>query len=175
MRIGVMLPVGPRSITQAVEAAVVAEQAGFSSAWLANVGIDALTVLALAGKETERIELGTAVVPTYPRHPVMLAQQAATVQAAIGGRLALGIGLSHRVAIEDGLGLDYSRPIPHTREYLTILNGLLEGQRVEFKGELYRVNSAINTYGAPKPPILVAALGPDMLRLCGRLADGTLT
>jgi len=153
-----------------------AEADGFASTWLPQVSsIDALMVLALAGRETERIELGTAVVPTYPRHPTVLAMQALTVQDASGGRLALGIGLSHKFSIENSLGLDYSQPIPHTREYLTILNGLLAGERVSFQGDLYRVNAQVAVAGAKKPPVLVAALGPAMLKLCGRLADGTIT
>jgi F420-dependent oxidoreductase-like protein len=153
-----------------------AEQAGFDSAWLPQVGtVDSLMTLALAGGATSRIELGTAVVPTYPRHPTVLAQQALTVQDATGGRLSLGIGLSHKFMIENSLGLDYSRPIPHTREYLTVLNGLLNGERVSFQGDEYRVNYQLTVPGAKRPPVLVAALGPAMLRLCGRLADGTVT
>ncbi len=96
-------------------------------------------------------------------------------QDASGNRLALGVGLSHRFFIENSLGLDYSRPIPHTREYLTVLNGLLAGETVRFEGELYRVKAQVTVGSAPPPPVLVAALGPAMLRLCGRLADGTIT
>ena len=159
-----------------VERAAAAEAAGFASAWLPQVGtVDALMALALAGRETSHIELGTAVVPTYPRHPTVMAEQALTVQDATGNRLALGIGLSHRFFIENSLGLDYSRPIPHTREYLTILNGLLAGEAVKHQGELYNVKAQVTVGSATKPPVLVAALGPAMLRLCGRLADGTIT
>jgi len=178
MRIGTMLsmpgdPVGTAGI---VERAVEAEALGFDSAWLPQVGtIDALTALALAGRATTGIELGTAVVPTYPRHPTVMAQQALTAQEATGNRLALGIGLSHRFFIENSLGLDYSRPIPHTREYLTVLNGLLRGDAVAHEGDEYRVKAQIAVVGTTKPPVLVAALGPAMLRLCGRLADGTIT
>ena len=178
MRLGTMLSMpGDAAGTRAlVDRAVAAERAGFDSCWLPQVDtIDALTVLALAGSATQRIELGTAVVPTYPRHPTVLAAQALTAQDATANRLALGIGLSHRFMIEDGLGLDYSRPIPHMRDYLTILRGLLRGDRVEHLGETYRVNAQVRVAGATPPPIIVAALGPDMLRLCGRLADGTIT
>jgi len=153
-----------------------AEQAGFASVWLTQVsGLDALTVLAMAARDTSTIELGTAVVPTYPRHPTVLAGQALTVQDASGGRLSLGIGLSHKIVIENSLGLDYSRPVAHMREYLQVLNGLLAGEPVRFAGELYRVSAQITVPGAHKPPVLVAALGPAMLRLSGRLADGTIT
>lgn len=178
MRIGLGLAVSGERPTLAalVREAQRAERAGFHSVWVSNIfGFDALTVLALAGRETEHIELGTFVVPTYPRHPVALAQQALTVQAATGGRLTLGIGLSHRVVIEGRFGLDYSRPLRHMREYLTVLNGLLAQEPVEFTGELYRVSAQLAIADAPKPPVLVAALGPAMLRLAGRLADGTAT
>jgi len=159
-----------------VERAVAAEEAGFASVWLPQVGtVDALMALALAGSHTSSIELGTAVVPTYPRHPTAMAQQALTVQDATNNRLALGIGLSHKFFIEDSLGLDYSRPIPHTRDYLNILNGLLDGEVVKYDGDEYQVKAQVGVDGARKPPVLVAALGPAMLRLCGRLADGTIT
>ncbi len=153
-----------------------AERDGFASIWLANIfGYDALVTLALAGRSTTRIELGTAVVPTYPRHPIALAQQALTVQAASHNRLALGIGLSHRVVIENMLGLDYSKPLRHTREYLTALRGLLSGQPTDYTGQEYRVKAQLSVPGAQPPPILVAALGEQMLALAGTLADGTIT
>jgi 5,10-methylenetetrahydromethanopterin reductase len=178
MRVGTMLSMpGDKVATSGLtERAAAAEAAGFASAWLPQVGtVDALMALALAGRDTSRIELGTAVVPTYPRHPTVLAEQALTVQDATGNRLALGVGLSHRFFIENSLGLDYSRPIPHTREYLTVLNGLLAGEVVKHRGELYNVKAQVTVGTATKPPVLVAALGPAMLRLCGRLADGTIT
>ena len=178
MKIGLVLamPGDTTGVNGLVEKASQAEAAGFASAWLPQVfGVDALTMFAMAGSRTSRIELGTAVVPTYPRHPTALAGQALTTQAATNGRLALGIGLSHKFVIEDMLGLDYSRPVAHMREYLTILNGLLAGEQVSFRGELYRVNAQVTVPGATKPPVLVAALGPAMLKLTGRLADGTIT
>ncbi|MDH4364450.1 MAG: TIGR03564 family F420-dependent LLM class oxidoreductase [Acidimicrobiia bacterium] len=178
MRIGTMLsmPGDPVATAGLRDRAAEAEEAGFASAWLPQVGtVDALTALALAGTATSQIELGTAVVPTYPRHPTALAEQALTVQDATGNRLALGVGLSHRFLIENSLGLDYSRPIAHTREYLAILSGLLAGEAVRFEGELYRVKAQVAVGSAAPPPVLVAALGPGMLRLCGRLADGTIT
>jgi F420-dependent oxidoreductase-like protein len=178
MRIGVGLGIsgGPSGFDDLISQAERAEAAGFASVWVSNIfSYDALTVLAFAGRATRRLELGSFVIPTYPRHPVALAQQALTVQAVTGNRLALGIGLSHKVVIEDMFGLDYSKPIPHTREYLTVLNGLLSGERTTFQGEHYRVAAQLSVPGATRPPVLVAALGPDMLRLCGRLADGTAT
>src|SRR5438105_1920007 len=95
---------------------------GFASVWAAQTfAFDALTALALAGREVDGIELGTAVVPTYPRHPMVLAQQALTVQAAVGGRLVLGIGLSHQIVIEDMFGYSFDRPVRHLREFLSVL------------------------------------------------------
>lgn len=178
MRIGLILsmPGDTTPLSGLVEKTAKAEAAGFASAWMPQVfSIDALTMFAMAGAQTSRIELGTAVIPTYPRHPTALACQALTTQAATNGRLALGIGLSHKMVIEGALGLDYSRPVPHMREYLTVLNGLLAGEQVSFKGELYQVAMQTIVPGATKPPVLVAALGPDMLRLTGRMADGTIT
>ncbi len=178
MRLGTMLsmPGDPCGTQTLSERAAAAEAAGFASVWLPQVNtIDALMSLALAGRDTRTIELGTAVVPTYPRHPMALAAQALTVQDATRNRLALGIGLSHRFFIEDNLGMDYSKPIPHMRDYLTILNGLLAGEQVQHGGTEYTVNTQVSVAGAKKPPVIVAALGPAMLRLCGRLADGTMT
>jgi F420-dependent oxidoreductase-like protein len=154
----------------------VADQ-GFASYWMAQIfGLDALTALAVAGREVPDIELGTAVVPTYPRHPMMLAGQAATTQKATSGRLALGIGLSHQIVVESMWGLSFDKPVRHMREYLSILRPLLSGEAVSFQGESFSTIGSLtleNPYGAP--PILVAALGTQMLNVTGRLADGTIT
>src|SRR3954463_14442520 len=108
---------------------------GFQTAWMSQIfGMDALTALAVVGREVPGIELGTAVIPTYPRHPMMLAQQALTTQAAIGGRLALGIGLSHQIVIESMWGLSFGKPVRHLREYLEVLMPLLGGSSVAFEG-----------------------------------------
>ncbi|MGE0599254.1 MAG: TIGR03564 family F420-dependent LLM class oxidoreductase [Dehalococcoidia bacterium] len=179
MRIGTMLsmPGDPAGVRDIVSRAVRAETEGFTSAWLPQVStVDALMCLALAGSETSSIELGTAVVPTYPRHPTALALQALTAQDATNNRLALGIGLSHQRSIEGVLGLDYSRPLRHMREYLSVLNPALRGEVVRFEGEEFKVNYFQATLpGVGAPPVIVAALGPQMLKLCGRMADGTIT
>ncbi|GAB4326040.1 MAG: TIGR03564 family F420-dependent LLM class oxidoreductase [Dehalococcoidia bacterium] len=179
MRIGIGIGAGAGqdgTIDELLEQFERAEADGFASAWVANIfSHDAITLLALAGRVTSSIELGTFVVPTYLRHPVALAQQALTAAAAANGRFTLGIGLSHRVVIEDMLGLDYSRPVRHAREYLSVLIPLLEGKRVRFRGELYRVAAEVAVPGSSRPPVIVAALGPQMLRLAGRMADGTAT
>jgi 5,10-methylenetetrahydromethanopterin reductase len=152
------------------------EDAGIASLWLAHTfGLDALTALAIAGRETSRIELGTAVVPTYPRHPVAMAQQALMTQVAAKGRFALGIGLSHQIVIENMLGLSFAKPARHMREYLSVLGPLLRGEHAEFQGEHYRVSAALRVPDADEVPLLVAALGSVMLRLAGGLSQGTIT
>ncbi len=177
MNIGLIVQFGDSTtLDEAVERFVQAERDGFASAWVANIfGFDALTVLALAGRATSRIELGTAVVPTYPRHPHSLAQQAATVNAATGGRLALGLGRSHQVVIETMFGLSYDRPISHMREYVTIVRDLTRNGSCSVSGKVYNVNATLQVPGGGPFPILVGALMPKMLRLCGELCDGTLT
>lgn len=180
MRIGFGIGLGGNTatLTDYVEQIVRAEESGFATAWIPHLigrSYDALAVLALAGQRTSRIELGTAVVPTHPFHPTALAQLALTAQAASGGRLALGIGLSHRVTVEGMLGLDWSRPIHHLREYLAILQPALGGEPVDVAGDAYRVTNYCLALGdAPRPPLLVAALGPQMLRFAGQHADGTI-
>ena len=109
---------------------------GFSSIWLPqSAGFDALTVIAISGAHVPRVELGTSVIPTYPRHPVALAAQALTVNAAVGGRLLLGLGLSHKMSIEGTYGLSYERPARHMREYLAALLPLLEEGAVDVSGD----------------------------------------
>jgi len=175
MRIGVMLD-GSEPLQSVVSQFSRAERSGFASAWLPNIfANDALTVLALAGAHTSCIELGTAVVPTFPRHPTALAQQALTVQAATNGRLALGIGLSHKPVIEQMMGLDFARPVRHMREYLAALTALLSGQPAHFDGDVYRIHLQLAVPGASPPSLLVAALGPQMLQVAGHLAAGTIT
>jgi F420-dependent oxidoreductase-like protein len=178
MRIGVIGGVTPGedgSIDGIVKNVRALEALGFTSFWMPNIfGLDAIATLAIAGRETKTIELGTAVVPTYPRHPIAMAQQALTASAASGGRFTLGIGLSHKIVIEDLMGLSYAAPLRHMREYLTVLGMLLRGEPAKFEGQEYRVNLGLQVPGAKPVPVLVAALGEQMLRLCGRLADGTI-
>ncbi len=151
------------------------EAQGLATFWLPNIfGLDAIATLAIVGRETARIELGTAVVPTYPRHPIAMAQAALTAGAAASGRFTLGLGLSHKIVIEDLMGMSYAKPLRHMREYLTVLGDLLAGRPAKFAGEEYRVNLGLQVPGAKPVPVLVAALGEQMLRLTGRLADGTI-
>jgi len=154
-----------------------AEEAGFQTVWLPNIfSFDALTLAAVAGRETKWIELGTAVAVTHSRHPYYMAQQAASTSAACGkGRFALGLGPSHKVVIEDMMGLSYDKPALHVREYLEVLAPLLEEGKVSFQGRLYAVNASLQVSGARPFPVLIGGLGPVMRRLAGRLAHGSIT
>lgn len=164
------------TIDDVVAEARQAEADGFASYWAPNIfGHDALTVLAIVGREVPRIELGTSVVPTYPRHPMAIAQQCLSVSAASGGRLTLGIGLSHKIVIEDMMGLSYDRPVRHFRDYMGVLGPLSRLEPVHFEGEAYRSVGAFSAPGAEPFGIVVAALGPQMLKATAELADGTLT
>ena len=167
---------GTNDVQGQVEAVVEAERDGFDGIWFGQIfGPDVLTVIAMAGQKTSRIELGTSVVPTYPRHPVVMAQQALTAQAATGGRFNLGIGLSHQPVIEAMWGMSYEKPAVHMREYLSVLRPLLKEGRVSFNGEFFRVSATVQVVTPEPPPVLIAALAPVMLRLAGELADGTVT
>jgi F420-dependent oxidoreductase-like protein len=175
MRLGVMFDNG-KPIDDVVEQVRQLRDLGFEAAWSSQIfGADALTLLAVVGREVPDITLGTAVVPTYPRHPMMLAAQALTVQAAIGGRLALGIGLSHQMVIEGMFGYSFEKPARHMREYLSALLPLLQEGRVQFKGETLAATGQIQVPGSTPPVVLVAALAPQMLRLAGGRTDGTIT
>jgi len=157
------------------EAATV-ERDGFAAYWVPNIfGHDALTALAIVGTQVPRIELGTAVVPTFPRHPHAIAQQAHTVAAASGGRFTLGIGLSHKIVIENMFGLSYDKPIRHLREYLGVLMPLSRNEFANFEGEMYTVHAGLSAKGSDGFSVVVAALGEQMLRLTAAMTDGTLT
>ncbi len=167
-------PVCPQDIVTDVTRA---EAEGFGSAWTVHFsrGVDALGVLAAAGPRTSRIDLGVGIVPTYPRHPLALAQQAATVQALCGGRLTLGVGVSHRPVIEGLHGLAYTRPAAHMREYLSVLVPLLRTGSVRYRGEFYQVDGGFVVPGTSPVPVLVGALSPLMVQAAGELADGVVT
>ena len=165
-----------QSIDQIVGAARTAETQGFASYWLPQIfGLDAITTLAIVGREVPRIELGTAVVPTYPRHPGMLASQALTTAAAAGGRFTLGIGLSHQIVVEMMWGLSYDKPARHMREYLAILLPMLRDGNVSFAGETLTAHSPLIVTDRHPVPVMIAALAPRMLELAGGTADGTIT
>ncbi|MDX6335953.1 MAG: hypothetical protein QOG05_3293, partial [Streptosporangiaceae bacterium] len=167
-------PMRPQDIVGEV---VAAEAEGFGSAWTVHFsrGVDALGVLAVAGTRTSRIDLGVGIVPTYPRHPLALAQQAATAQAFCGGRLTLGVGVSHRPVIEDLHGLAYQQPAAHMRDYLSVLVPLLREGSVCYRGNFYEVDGGFTVPGASPVAVLVGALSPLMVQAAGELADGVVT
>ncbi len=179
MRIGV--GIGEISATAGtldnlIDQAKRAEADGFASGWFANIfGIDAIMAAALCARETSRLELGTAVVPTYPRHPVAMAQAALSAAAIAGGRFSLGIGLSHQMVIEGMFGMSFAKPYSHMKSYLEVLAPLVRTGQASVTNEEYRVNATLAVAGAKPCPILVAALAPKMLALTGRVADGTIT
>lgn len=179
MRIGVSLSEpapGPDPLGALESQIRAAAQGGFASAWMATIfGLDALTALAVAGRNVPGIELGTAVVPTYPRHPAALAQQAITAHLAIGERLALGVGTSHKVVIEGAFGYSFDRPARHMREYLSVLVPLLKNGKVHVEGETVTARYQGTGARPSRPPsVLLAAMAPRMLDLAGTYTDGTI-
>jgi 5,10-methylenetetrahydromethanopterin reductase len=177
MRIGMSLEMNG-TIDDIVARATSLSATGVSSLWSSQIfGWDTLTALAVVGREVPTVTLGTAVIPVHPRHPTMLATQALTVQAATGGRLTLGIGLSHQMVVENVWGLSFDRPARYMEEYLSILMPMLTGEQVSFQGDVLRANTlgAPETEGATPPAVLVAALGSVMLGIAARQASGTIT
>ena len=177
MRIGIFGgDTAARTIDDVVADAKAAAADGFASYGLPQIfALDAMGVLAVVGREVPRIELATGVVPTYSRHPLTMAQQALTVQAASGGRFVLGIGLSHQIVIENMFGLSFDKPVRHMREYLSVLMPLLHDGKASFQGETIRTEATIGVEPRVTPPVIVAALGEQMLKLAGTMADGTVT
>ncbi|WP_280274042.1 LLM class F420-dependent oxidoreductase [Nocardia wallacei] len=181
MRIGVMI--GPekgdsaRKLERMLRDIEWAESAGLSTAWIPQIptDFDALITIAAMGLRTSRIELGTAVVPLQAQHPVALARQALSAQAAAGGRLALGVGPSHHWIIRGMLGLPYEKPATYTRDYLEVLRAGLTGPgSVDVENETFTVHNPFDLGPVAPVPVLVAALGPVMLRIAGEQADGTV-
>jgi F420-dependent oxidoreductase-like protein len=181
MRIGLMI--GPEKgryrhkVAQLVADAEAAEAAGFTSVWVSQVpgDFDAFTAITLMGQATERIELGTAIVPIQTRHPIAMAQEALSNQAVCEGRFTLGLGTSHHWIIEGMLGLPYERPAHQMRNYLEVLNAALRGPgSVDVENDGYRVHSPIDVTDWSPNPVLLAALGPVMLRLAGEHTSGTI-
>ncbi len=152
-----------------------ANDLGYSTFWTPQIfNLDALTALAVVAESVEGIRLGTSVIPTYPRHPMMLAQQALTVNQVSNGRLDLGIGLSHKPVVEGMWGISFDAPVGHMSDYLQILMALLHDGAISHGGKHLTSRGGIDV-PADAPPVLVAALGPQMLKLVGRVADGTVT
>ncbi|MFN8034811.1 MAG: LLM class F420-dependent oxidoreductase [Acidimicrobiia bacterium] len=181
MRIGLMI--GPEKgryrekVAKLESDARGAAEAGFASVWVPQIpdDFDALTAVTLMGRATSRIEIGTAVVPLQTRHPVAMAQQVLATQAVCEGRLTLGVGPSHHWIVEDMLGLPYDRPARLTRDYLEVLNVAFAGPGpVDVENDTYRVHNPLAVTDITPTPILLAALGPVMLRIAGEGAAGTI-
>ena len=169
MRIGISMDErgGPDALERFTDGVRRTADDGFASVWMSHIfGMDALTCLAVAGSRVPGIELGTSVVPTYPRHPAAL---------ALGGqRLTLGIGLSHQMVIEGMFGYDFSRPVRHMKEYLSVLGPLLNGEQVAFSGETVKAHIGLSVPNEGRVPVVIAALGPKMLKVAAEQADGTV-
>ena len=180
MRIGINLNLAGRGralgIDELVDQVASIREQGFAFASFAQImGIDALTAIAVAGRVVPQIEFLTAVIPVYPRHPIALAQQALTAQAATGGRLTLGIGSSHRTVVENTYGMSFDRPVEYMREYLAILQPLLRGEAAAYNGKRFTGRASLTIPTVTPPSVILAALGEKMLRLTGEQADGTAT
>jgi 5,10-methylenetetrahydromethanopterin reductase len=174
MKIGI--GIGGSTVDEVVAQTEQAAANGFTTGWLSNIfALDAITSIAVAGRAVPGIHLGSAVVPTYPRHPHALAQQAMTAWDATRGHFTLGIGLSHQIVIESMFGLSFDKPANHMREYLDVLLPLLREGNASHDGDLYKVHAPLERAGDPAgPAVLLAAMAPVMLRLAGGVADGTI-
>jgi F420-dependent oxidoreductase-like protein len=181
VRIGLMI--GPdkgrygEKVARMIAAVQAAEREGFASVWVPQIpaDFDALTAIALMGAATQRVELGTAVMPIQTRHPVAMAQQALSNQAVCEGRFTLGLGPSHHWIVEDMLGLSYDRPAHQVRHYLEVLNVAFAGPGpVDVENEAYCVHNPLDITDIAPTPILLAALAPVMLRIAGEQASGTI-
>jgi F420-dependent oxidoreductase-like protein len=181
MRIGVM--VGPErgryatKVDRMLADARWAEDAGLASIWIPQIpdDFDALTAAALIGMQTSRVEIGIAVVPVQPRHPIALAHQALSSQAACAGRLTLGLGVSHHWVIDEMLGLAYEHPAATLQAYLDVLDQALAGPgTVDVENDMFRVHNPMDVTDIVPTPVMIAALGPVMLRLAGERTDGTI-
>ncbi len=181
MRVGLMI--GPErgryrtKVERMCDDARWADDAGLVSVWVPQIPdeFDALTAAGLVGVATARIEIGTAVVPIQPSHPIALARQALSVQAVCEGRLSLGLGVSHHWIIDEMLGLPYERPAETLGAYLDVLDQALAGPgAVDVENERFTIHNPLDVTDVAPTPVLVAALGPKMLQLAGERTDGTI-
>jgi F420-dependent oxidoreductase-like protein len=167
---------GAADLDAYVDAVRSAADRGFASVWSPQVfGLDVLTAIAIAGRAVPGIGFGTAVIPTFTRHPQALAQHALTTQFAVDGRLTLGVGLSHKTVVEGRWGIPFEKPVRHMREYLAALLGFLRGEDVNVEGETLKAVGRLQIPEGLQTQVVVAALGPQMLRLAGTAAHGTVT
>jgi F420-dependent oxidoreductase-like protein len=167
--------VGGANARDLVDGIVAAEAAGIDCAWLTSGGVapDPLAVFSAAAMRTERIRFGTCILPTFPRHPLAMAQGAIAVDSLAPGRLRLGIGPSHQVSVEPMYGIPFERPLEHLREYLTVLRALLQEGKVQFEGK--RITARAQIAGPTGVSVMASALRPNGFRLCGELAEGAIS
>ena len=153
------------------------ESLGIAAAWLTSggAGPDALTTFAAAAATTERILLGTSIIPTYPRHPIVAVQQTQVVAQLAPGRFRLGLGPSHKVSIEPMFGIEHHAPLTNLREYIQVVKTLLGEGRVDFDGKQYHGHAALPGAAAPDVPVMASALRRRSFRLCGEVADGAIS
>ena len=167
--------IGGNSVAEIIADAQQAEAEGFTTYSMANIfGLDAINTLSVVGSHTNSIKLLTAVVPTYPRHPAAIAQQALTAASASNGRFTLGIGLSHAVVIHGMFGMSFEKPARHMREYLSILLPILRGEAVRVEGGELTFRGQISVPGVTPVPCAIAAMGSAMLKIAGEQCDGTI-
>jgi F420-dependent oxidoreductase-like protein len=173
-RVGMDL-VDKSSATGALAGVERAEARGVPMVWstTGRGNPDPMTFFGAAAARTSNVGMGTAIVPTYPRHPAVMATQTVAMEQLAPGRFRLGIGTSHRPTIEGAYGLDMGKPLAHLREYLTVLRALLWDGQAEFSGDYFQVKSQIN--GAAQTPIYISALRANAFRLAGELADGAIS
>lgn len=176
LRVG--LAVARADVDGMIAAIVEADRMGIATVW-SNAGgasPDPLTIFAAAAVRTERVKLGTAIVPIYPRDPIVMASQALALEALAPGRLRLGIGTSHRSTVEGVHGITMGKPLTHLREYLTALRGILWDGKTDFEGEYYRIHVELPTgTEPPKTPLPISTLRLNAYRLAGELADGAIS
>lgn len=179
MRISLNLvsAIGGSPIDSLVDALAKVRDDGFRRVWMAQMPYDGdlLTALAVALREVDRIEVGSAVLPIQNQHPMQMAQRALTLNSIAGGRFLLGLGMTHQAVTEGMWGIPYDKPVRRMREYLDALQPLLAGEAVNAVGETATARGALQIAGAPEPAVYLAALGPQMLKLAGRRTAGTLT
>src|ERR687894_2007955 len=172
--IGTFISAG-RSLDDAIARAKRADELGFDSVYTTHVAArDSLIVLTAYAAATERIRVGTGVLPIFSRTPVATAQSAATIDEYSGGRMVLGLGVSHRVTVENWFDAEIVKPVAQMRDYAEVVRTILRGDEPH-AGRFFKTRFAFMGY-PPRPglPIYVAALSPNMLRLAGELADGVM-
>ncbi|GAA4755043.1 TIGR03564 family F420-dependent LLM class oxidoreductase [Gordonia alkaliphila] len=179
MQLSVVWTINAKSVAigRAIESLSALHNEGFRRVWSTQMPYepDALTAIAVAGREVPGIEFGTSVLPMQNQHPMSLAQRALTTNSIIGGRLNLGLGLSHQVVTEGMWGIPYNKPVQRTNEVLDGLLPLLAGEKANAPGDFVTTRGALSFVDAPVPPVYLAALGPKMLGVAGRRTAGTVT